>query len=55
MVQIHSYSNNMLLEQAGSLEFFGVCFGTWFRIGACLMLARRKDGLMGSWVGDGWM
>lgn len=55
LVQIHCYSKNMLLEQAGSLEFLGVWFGTWFRIGACPMLARRKDGLMGRWVGAGWM
>ena len=45
----------MLLERAGSLEFFGVWFGTWFRIGACPVFTRRKDGLMGRWVGDGWM
>lgn len=47
LVHIYSYivsrDRNMLVEQAGSLELFGIWFRIWLRAGTTLRLAIRKD------------
>ena len=39
---IVSRDKNMLMEHARSLEFFGLWFWIWLRVGTTLWLVRRK-------------